>query len=95
MFFAANTVQTFNINIWYSTAASNLLGASIQALEEERDQEVIHEFQQMQESLISTYEHRGNFRALAITATSNLERDQVEQDSDGNAEIPPDVKQEP
>jgi len=72
MFLAAGMVETFNLNIWYSQSAHNLLDASVAAIEAGKGDEVAGELATMRENLEITYEHRGNFKELAEETTARL-----------------------
>jgi hypothetical protein len=72
MFIAANMVETFNLNIWYSQAADNLLESSIDAIHAGDGDRVATELAAMRDELQVTYEFRGNFRELAIATTDRI-----------------------
>ena len=72
MFLAAGMVETFNLNIWYSQSARNLLDASVAGIEEGKSDEVAGELATMRENLEVTYEHRGNFKELAEETAARL-----------------------
>ena len=72
VFMAANMVETFNLNIWYSQAADDLLESSIDAINAGDADKVSAEFVAMREELEVTYEFRGNFKELAIATTERI-----------------------
>ncbi|MBK1884234.1 hypothetical protein JIN85_17575 [Luteolibacter pohnpeiensis] len=72
MFMAANMAESFNLNIWYSSAADDLLESSIEALDAGQVFQVSAEFSAMREDLEVTYEHRGNFKELALATAKRI-----------------------
>lgn len=72
MFAAANMAVGFNQNIWYSTAASQLLQSSASALQNGQADAVAKELEKMADDLEVTYEHRGNFKELAEETAKRL-----------------------
>lgn len=82
MFLAAHAAESYDLNIWYSGAASKLLDESIKAIDSGRHGDVAAAFKQMNESLEATYENRGNFRELANEASSDLARKRAEAEPD-------------
>ena len=89
MFLAANMAESFNLNIWYSSAADDLLESSIDAIEAGQADRVSAELSVMREKMEVTYEHRGNFNELALatskrirsaTPSSDTSRPQAEQE---------------
>ena len=72
MFIAANMAESFNLNIWYSAAADDLLESSIEAINTGDADRVSVELTAMREDLEVTYESRGNFRELAIATTKRI-----------------------
>lgn len=87
MFMAANMVETFNLNIWYSQAADDLLESSIDAINAGDADKVSAELAAMREELQVTYEFRGNFKELAIATSERIRsRTQLENKSKTPAE---------
>jgi len=72
MFMAANMAESFNLNIWYSQAADDLLESSIEAIDAGDADHVSAELAAMREKLQVTYEFRGNFKELAIATTERI-----------------------
>lgn len=72
MFMAASTVESFNLNIWYSSAADGLLESSVVAIEAGQADRVATELSAMREKLAGTYEHRGNFNELAAATAKRI-----------------------
>jgi hypothetical protein len=72
MFTAAGMFETFNLNIWYSQSAHNLLDASVSAIKSGNADRVADELAAMRENLDVTYENRGNFKELADVTTERL-----------------------
>ena len=72
MFLAAGMVETFNLNIWYSQSAHNLLDASVAGIKAGKGDQVAGELATMRENLEVTYERRGNFKELAEETTVRL-----------------------
>lgn len=72
LFLAARMVESFNLNIWYSQSARNLLDASIAAINAGKSDQVAGELATMRQNLNVTYEHRGNFKELAEETTARL-----------------------
>lgn len=72
MFMAANMAESFNLNIWYSSAADDLLESSIEAIDAGQADQVSAELSAMREELEVTYEHRGNFNELASAAAKRI-----------------------
>ena len=72
MFAAANMAVRFNQNIWYGTAARQLLQSSTSALRNGQSDSVAKEFDKMEDDLEVTYEHRGNFKELAEETVKRL-----------------------
>lgn len=83
MFPLASEVERFGLNVWYSAAAFQMVGATIEALNEGRTNQVIEEFSAMRESLHVDWEKRGNFKDLATTVSANLRSHKAEQRADG------------
>ncbi|MFM2296987.1 MAG: hypothetical protein RL117_694 [Verrucomicrobiota bacterium] len=65
MFMAANMVERFNLNAWYSSAADELLDSSIEAIDAGRADHVSAELAEMRDELEVTYQYRGKFDELA------------------------------
>ena len=72
MFKMAGWVEGLNRNIWYSKAASGLIKASIEGLEDGRSDQVLKEMKIINENLKVTYESKGNFKDLADEASERL-----------------------
>lgn len=72
MFTAASMVESFNLNIWYSSAADGLLESSVDAIEAGQADRVSTELSAMREKLVVTYEHRGNFNELAAATAKRI-----------------------
>ena len=72
MFVAAGTVESFNLNIWYSQSADDLLEATVGAIEAGKGDEAAVELEAMRSRLQVMYEGRGNFKALAEETTRRL-----------------------
>ncbi len=72
VFLAAGMVETFNLNIWYSQSAHNLLDASVAGIKAGKSDQVAGELATMRENLEVTYEHRGNFKELAEETAARL-----------------------
>ena len=72
MFMAANMAESFNLNIWYSSAADNLLESTIEAIEAGQPHQASAELSAMREELEVTYEHRGNFNELALATAKRI-----------------------
>jgi|GEM_PF-3718830 len=82
MFPLASEVERFELNAWYSAAAFQMVGATIEALNEGRNSQVIEEFTAMRASLHVEWEKRGNFKDLATTVAANLRSHKAEQGAD-------------
>jgi len=81
MFIAANGVQTYNLNAWYSAAAARMIDESIATIDSGRHQELNAGLKNMRDNLIVTYENRGNFKELADKLSSELaQKNQAQQD---------------
>ncbi|MGB6223458.1 hypothetical protein, partial [Haloferula sp.] len=74
MFMAAHMVESFNVNIWYSSAANRLLDQTIEGINAGQAEQVARELALMKEELQVTYENRGNFKELAEETAERLER---------------------
>ena len=72
MFKMAGWAEGLNRNIWYSKAASGLIKASIEGLEDGRSDQVLKEMKIINENLDVTYESKGNFKNLADDASERL-----------------------
>jgi hypothetical protein len=72
MFLAARMAESFNLNIWYSLSARNLLDASVAGIKAGKGDQVAGELATMRENLEVTYEHRGNFKELAEETAARL-----------------------
>jgi hypothetical protein len=72
MFMAANMAESFNLNIWYSSAADDLLESSIEAIDAGAADQVSAELSAMREELEVTYERRGNFNELALATAKRI-----------------------
>ena len=72
MFLAARMAESFNLNIWYSLSARNLLDASVAGIKAGKSDQVAGELATMRENLEVTYEHRGNFKELAEETAARL-----------------------
>ena len=72
MFVAAGTVESFNLNIWYSRSADDLLEATVGAIEAGKGDEAASELAAMRSRLQVLYEGRGNFKVLAEETTRRL-----------------------
>jgi len=82
MFIAANEVQTYNLNAWYSSAAARMIDSSIAAIDSGKHQELNTGLKKMRGNLIVTYENRGDFKQLSDKLSSELaQRDEVQQDA--------------
>ena len=80
MFIAANEVQTYNLNAWYSAAAARMIDGSIATIDSGRHQELNTGLKNMRDNLIVTYENRGNFKELADKLSSELaQKNQAQQ----------------
>jgi len=100
MFMAANMAESFNLNIWYSSAADDLLETSIEAIDAGQAEQVSAELAAMREELEVTYEHRGNFNELALATAEKIRsaipkddatKTQAEQGVGGQPATPPRV----
>lgn len=74
MFLGADWVETFNFNIWYSSAAHELLDQTIRQIEAGKADETAAELTAMRDRLSVTYENRGNFKELAEETAARLEK---------------------
>jgi len=72
MFLVTSWVQNLKYNMWYSSSASKMISAFIEALECGRTQDVLREAKKLKEELPVTYEYRGNFKELAARASDTL-----------------------
>lgn len=72
MFMAASWAESLNYNIWYSSAASKMLEASIISIEQGQQDAVLREMRRMTNELDVTYERRGNFKELAERMAESL-----------------------
>ena len=72
MFMAANMAESFELNVWYSSAADNLLESSIEAIDAGQANHVSTELSAMRDKLEVTYEHRGNFHELALATAKRI-----------------------
>lgn len=79
MFIAANEVQTYNLNAWYSAAARRMIDASIATIDSGRHQELNTGLKKMRDNLVVTYENRGNFKELADKLSSELAQEKEAQ----------------
>ncbi len=77
MFVVARWAERLNYNIWYSSAASEMLNSCIDGLEQGREEVVLGEMKKMSSELEVTYEKRGNFRELAEEMVENLQVEPV------------------
>lgn len=77
MFVIARWAESLNQNIWYSGAASEMLNACIDGLEQGREEVVLGEMKKMSGELEVTYEYRSNFRELAEQMAENLKIEPV------------------
>jgi hypothetical protein len=68
----AGWAESLNYNIWYSSATDDLLTASIQALEENKEGELLREMKALQESLVVTYEMRGDYPDQVLKTVEKL-----------------------
>ena len=71
-FFFTGSVISFTYNSWYSSAADKLVEASVKAMEEGRQEEVIREWKAMDARFRRSYETRGNFRGIAEDAIKGM-----------------------
>lgn len=71
-FFVTGSAISFNHNAWYSSAADKLLKASVKAIEEGRQSDVLREWKALDEKFRWSYESRGNFRKLAEEAIKGM-----------------------
>ena len=71
-FFFTGSVVSFNHNAWYSSAADNLIEASVKSMEEGRQAEVLREWKAMDEKFRWNYESRGNFRKITEEAIHGM-----------------------
>ncbi len=103
MFMAANMAESFNLNIWYSSAADDLLESSIEAIDAGQADQVSAELSAMREELEVTYEHRGNFNELARATAKRIRsasppgdtlKSQAEQGGAGQPATRPESKSE-
>jgi len=80
MFMAADAVERFNHNAWYSGDAYRILDAYVGGIESGHQDAVLREMKRMTNELEVTYEHRGNFRELAQRAAASLNNTNIEPD---------------
>jgi hypothetical protein len=93
MFMAANMAESFNLNIWYRSAADDLLESSIEAIDAGQADQVSTELSAMRDDLEVTYEHRGNFNELALATAQRIRsttppRDTTKTQAEGGAGQP-------
>ena len=71
-FFFTGTVISFNYNAWYSSAADRLMAASVKAMEEGREADVLREWKAMDKKFRWQYETKGDFRKIAEEAIEGM-----------------------
>ncbi|MDQ8196360.1 hypothetical protein QEH59_18160 [Coraliomargarita sp. SDUM461004] len=72
MYQLAGFAHSLSYNIWYSSATDKLLEASIGALEEKREGQLLNELKSLRENLVVTYEFKGDYPEQALEAVENL-----------------------
>jgi len=88
MFIAASWAESLNYNIWYSSAASKMLGACIVSIEQGHQDALLTELRRMTNELHVTYQYRGNFRELAERTTAILGTSNAESSGSANKNQP-------
>ncbi len=71
-FFFTGTVMSFNYNAWYSSAADRLMAASVKAMEEGREADVLREWKAMDKKFRCLYGTKGDFRKIAEEAIEGI-----------------------
>ena len=71
-FFAIGMAIRANHNAWYSSAADKLMAASVKAMEEGREADVLREWKAMDKKFRWQYETKGDFRKIAEEAIEGM-----------------------
>lgn len=72
MYQLAGLAHSLNYNIWYSSSTDKLLEASIVALEEKRERQLLDEMESLRENLVVTYELKGDYPDQVLKTVENL-----------------------
>ncbi|CAA6697674.1 MULTISPECIES: hypothetical protein, partial [unclassified Lentimonas] len=72
MYNLAGWVHSLQYNHTYSYSTDLLLDAVIQAMEEERDEQLLNELRALRENFVVTYENKGNYPTLVFWTVENL-----------------------
>ena len=88
MYHLAGFTHSLSYNLWYSSATNKLLEASISALEEKREDQLLDELESLKENLVVTYEFKGDYPEQVLEAVENLTLT-AEQDGAGQPDNHP------
>lgn len=72
--YGLGSTNEYSYNANYSGAASALIAASVKQLENGRVADVLTEWKGLKENFHTSYERKGNFRALATEAAERLNK---------------------